>query len=519
MNFFKHNSQHFAYTNDLLTIDIYGGLEGHLMDGLFATLKISLADSSRPPIRHQLDLFNDNQMSRLITKVCERMEVGHSVVSASLAEVVERLEAERLRAFDADRPISILKPLDPEDEKAAIKALQSPDLMERTFRAFEVIGICGEAHNAMILHLAMLSRKLPEPLSVICMAKSGSGKSYLVDKIASCLPDPDVLPHTQLTAASLYHYRKHELAGKVLVIEDMQGAKDALFPIKELQSKKRISKTMTIKDRTGDLKTATFTVEGPLCVIACTSFDKVFSDHANQCLLLSLDNSPEQDRRIMDYQKRQRAGLVDTHKIYLTQQKLRHMQQALKPITIINPFAPLIELPQETSQPRRTLPLILNFIEAITFYHQYQREEKATENGEAFIEVHPDDIKLAFDLLRDVLFVKSDELSTASRSFYQWLVEFTKEKGQALYATSIREHLKIHPRTLNRHLKELTEYGYLRITGGNRHTTGYSYGLNQRDQQQPLTDSIQKQLDQVIKKVEAEHKKRSKSDTSKPKGK
>ena len=220
----------------------------------------------------------------------------------------------------------------------------------------------------------------------------------------------------------------------------------------------------------------------------------------------------------MDYQKQQRAGQIDEHAIYLTQKKLQHMQQALEPILIINPFAPLIELPHETQNPRRTLPLILNFIDAITFYHQHQRPMQADkETGEQYIETDPQDIQLAFDLLKEVLFVKSDELSTSARSFYQWLVEWVntslKEQKKnsinataagSFFATTIREHLKIHPRTLNRHLKELTEYGFLKITGGNRHTTGYSYAINKREQPTDgLTDSIQKQLDQVMERISA----------------
>lgn len=516
MTFFKHHEQHFAYTNDLLTVDIYGGVEGHLMDGLFATLKIGLADSSRPPIRHQLDLFNDNQMTRLITKICERMEIGHSVVSSSLSKVVERLEAERLQAFEQTQVdfVKTQKPLDEQERKDAIKSLKSKDLMRRTFRAFEVLGICGEAYNAMIIFLAMLSRKLPEPLSVICLAKSGAGKSYLMDKIASCLPSYDVLPHTQLTAASLYHFQKNELAGRVLLIEDLQGAKDALFPIRELQSRKKISKTMTIKDRSGELRTTTFAIEGPICMIACTSYDKVYADNANQCFLLSLDNSPAQDQRIMDYQKQLKAGLIDDTKAAMMQEKLEHMQRILDTRSaskIINPYAPLIELPKETLHPRRTFPLILNFIEVITFYHQYQRETQfVNDTGEMYIETHPNDIRWAFDLLKDVLFVKSDELSTAARSFYQWTVDWITNdpKRDTFYATNIREHLRIHPRTLNRHLKELTEYGFIKITGGNRHTTGYAYSLA-GDPNNNLTDSIQQQLDKVMNKIEAAHKKRS----------
>ena len=521
MNFFKHNAQHFAYTNDLLTIDIFGGIEGHpgsvsgtgLMDGLFATLKIALADSSRPPIRHNLDLFNDNQMTRLITKVCERLEIGHSLVSSSLSEVVERLEAERLQQFDATQtPNDTLQALSAAEEKDALKALKSKDLMNRTFKAFEVMGICGEAYNAMILHLTMLSRRLPEPISVICMAGSGAGKSYLVEKIAECVPVPDVREYTQLTAASLYHHQKHELAGKVLLIEDLISAKGAMTPIRSLQSNKKITKTMTVKDRSGDLRAMDFVVEGPLCVIASTTYDKVFAENANRCLLLTLDTSEEQDRRIMDYQKQRKAGLIDESKIELTQYKMMNLHRVLKPTKIINPYAPLIELPKETLHPRRTLQLVLNFIDAITFYHQYQRQVTADNNGEEAILTEPDDIKWGFELLKDVLFVKSDELPSAVRSFYQWLVEWSSP-DQDFTAATIRQFTKVNPRTLSRYLKELTEYNYLKITGGNRHTTGYTYALADKANNQ-LTNSIEKQLSEVMEQVNKVYQKQSKATNS-----
>ncbi|MEM6602180.1 MAG: helix-turn-helix domain-containing protein, partial [Verrucomicrobiota bacterium] len=161
-----------------------------------------------------------------------------------------------------------------------------------------------------------------------------------------------------------------------------------------------------------------------------------------------------------------------------------------------------------------TLPLVLHFIDALTFYHQHQREEKAdAKTGEVYLETDPQDIRWAFDLLKEVLFRKSDELSGAARTFYQWL-QTSELSQEGFYATTIREHLKIHPRTLSRHLRELTEHGYLRITGGNKHTTGYSYAMAKQGDQTPLTDSISQQLDTVMKKIEATHIKRSSKRTT-----
>jgi hypothetical protein len=207
----------------------------------------------------------------------------------------------------------------------------------------------------------------------------------------------------------------------------------------------------------------------------------------------------------MHYQKQNRAGLIDHYAEKQMQKKLMQMQQALEPIRVINPFAPLIDLPKEIFKPRRTLPLLLSFIEAITFYYQYQREQQAEEStGEIYIETHPTDIEWAFKLLRDVLFRKSDELSGAAREFYEWLKQWAINKANkktGFYGSDVRKDNRIHPRTLSRYLQELSDYDLLEITGGNRHKTGYSYKVITNKDYQALQQSIDEQIKKVMETI------------------
>ena len=64
------------------------------------TLKISLVDSPRPPFRHTLDLYNDTQLEKFIRKVAERLEIGTSVIAASLADLTAQLESYRLQRIE-----------------------------------------------------------------------------------------------------------------------------------------------------------------------------------------------------------------------------------------------------------------------------------------------------------------------------------------------------------------------------------------------------------------------------------
>ena len=330
-----------------------------------------------------------------------------------------------------------------------------------------------------------------------------------MEKVAQCVPSEEAKEHTQFSGNSFYYFRREEIKGTVFLIEDLDGAQAVMFPIRELQTKKRISKTVTIKDKNGQMRTITLIVEGPVSIIGCTTKEKIYEDNSNRAILIYLDGSKEQDEKIMNYQKNLRANLIDTHTEKLLQEKLQNMQRVLEPIKVVNPYAPIIDIPKEDFKPRRTLPLLLGFIEAITFYNQYQREQQADkETGEVFIEVHPDDVENAFKLMKDVLFRKSDELSGAAREFYQWLSDeerkFTDPKlnsRKGFYARDVRAESRIHPRTLNRYLNELAEYGLLQVTGGNKNTTGYSYKLIPNRSYEDLQKSIDAQIEKVIKEV------------------
>lgn len=487
------------YGNQCLTITVLGGVKLEGLDRMRVTLKIEVPNSPRPPVRHNLDLYNDNQLGKLVRVIAQRLEVGMSVTEATVADLIEALEQWRMDEIQKQGPEKEeAKPLTEEERAAAEQFLKDPKLMERTSAALKTSGLIGEETNAMILYVAMTSRQCDDPLSAICLARSGTGKSYLMERVALCMPEDSKMENTQFTENSFYYFRREEIRGKIFLIEDMDGAQAVMYPIRELQTKQRISKTVTVKDRSGAMRTVSLVVEGPVSVIGCSTQENIYEDNANRSLLLYLDDSKEQDARIMDYQKEARAGLIDKAGEQEVRKQLQDVQRTLKPIKVVNPYAPLIALPQEVFKPRRTLGLLLGFVEAITFYHQLQREEKADEaSGEIYVESSPEDVQEAFALLGDTLFRKADELSGACRSLLEWIS--ASEKG-SFTSQAIRKRLRMAPRTLNRYLSELTAYGYLVQDKKKKHT-GYVYTVAS-DAMNDLPKAIAKQVDQVLEKVQ-----------------
>jgi len=415
---------------------------------------------------------------------------------------LESYRAERLDAMKPRQPEK--KTLTEAERKAALTYLKSADLLSRTRQAIGQSGIVGEEVNSLIAYLTYTSRKRNTPLHLMCLGPSGTGKTWLQEKVSDLMPEEDKLEITTLSMNAFYYFGKEELKHKLLLIEDMDGADNVLYPLRELQSKRRISKTVTLKDSKGNLKTVTLNVEGPVCVSGCTTREQLYEDNANRCILLYMDDSPEQDKRIMDYQRKLSAGRVDQLEERNVREQLKNVQRLLKPISVKNPYATYLQLPEAVFKPRRTMLLLLLFTETITYYHQYQRELKTDEDtGGQYIESTIDDIQNAFRLLETTLLKKSDELNDACRSFFERLKAWLKQNDtDSFYSKEVRAAFRLSPSSLTRYLYELERMGYIKIARGNRYK-GFEYKIQNWDDLENLANDAQNMVKGILEKIKS----------------
>lgn len=497
-----HNSRFITYSDGIFTIDILGGVDVQQIERMISTLRITYKDY--PPLRSTLDLYNDNQTDKLIRTLCDKWQIQLLEVSKSVHSMITQLESyklERLK-YPKNHQENAFE-LSGEEERNAKKYLSDKNLIKHLQNDFQQIGILGENENALILFLAMASHKYENPFSVLCLAKSGIGKSYLLQKLSECMPQNAVSFHTQISENALYYFDSHQIDGKVLLIEDLQWTHQMLSPLATLQTQGKLIKTRATKDKDGMLHSTTFEVSGKLCLIACAYSEKNYDSLSLPFLCLNLNHSHTQDFNVMEYQKKIRAGLINKDEITATQRRLKCVLSCLNNTSVINPYATLINLPDDLPHPRKTLLLLLNFIDVITFFFQYQRETVTDENtGEILIKTAPEDIELAFKLLKNSLFRRADELSTTARGFYQWLKKYLQEaKTNQFTALDIRKAKRIHPRTLNNYLQELKLFSYVQIVGGNKHREGFIYKLTDINELSELQNGIETSLKQTLEKI------------------
>jgi hypothetical protein len=499
------NSKFITYTSDLLTIDVLGGVDLMQLERMISTLRINYKDY--PPMRSTLDLYNDNQTDKIIRSICEKWELKLLEVSKTVHAFICELENYKLERLKHPKGKELTTfEMSDQERQTAKKYLSDKNLITNLKTDFKNLGILGEDENALILFMAMASHKYENPFSVLCLAKSGIGKSYLLQKLSECMPQNAYSFHTQISENALYYFDSHQLDGKVLFIEDLDWTNQMLTPLSTLQTQGKLIKTRATKNKDGLLHSTTFEVSAKLCLIACAYSEKNYENLSLPFLCLHLNHSQAQDIEIMNYQRKISAGLIDKTVMSESAQRLKCVLASLQSIRVINPYAPLIELPTDLPHPRKTLVLLLHFIEVVTFFHQHQREQKANEQtGEIYIESTPEDIKLAFTLLKNSLLRKVDELSTTARGFCNWLQKYLDEaQTKQFTALDIRKAKTIHPRTLNRYLKELTLFNYLQITGGNKYRGGFIYKLTNLENTLCVQNGIETSLKNTLERISGE---------------
>lgn len=507
--FNTRNPEFITYTTDDLQIILLGGINLQQLDRLRVTIKISFlpgTDRACPvsTIRHTLDLYHSDYLEKFINKASEQLETGTSTLKRAIAELTEQIEAYRLSKIESlkeQKPL--IRQLSEERKQRAIKYLKAPNLLQCTNEDIGKTGVVGEETNRLLMYLVFTSRLREQPLHIVSLGASGTGKTYLQERVSELIPEQDKLEITILSENAFYYFDRKELKHKLVLIEDMDGAQEVLYPLRELQTKRHISKTVPIKDNKGNLRTITLHVEGPISLAGTTTRERLYEDNANRSLLIYIDNSQEHRELIMDYQRRLSAGKIDSKRETELKEFFKDMQSVLRPVKVRNPYAELLKLPEYVFKPLRTNSHYLAFIETITFYHQYQRELKTDPaSGEPYIETTLEDIEWANRLLKDVLLAKSDELSGECRSFFERLKGWIKSQQKpSFFASQVREAFRMNPSNLKYYLIQLMRYGYIKPVGGDRYKRGFEYEVVNFDDYSKLNTSIHSVFGEVLAKI------------------
>jgi hypothetical protein len=153
-------------------------------------------------------------------------------------------------------------------------------------------------------------------------------------------------------------------------------------------------------------------VEGPVAVIVTTTSSDLNDETKSRFLVVSVDESREQTRRVLEVQRRRETGIgVPREEIV---RRHHALQRCLRAVKVVNPYASHLTFPDHRLSTRRDHPKYLGLIRAVAFLRQFQRKEEA-----GVIEVELADIEAAHLLADQVLGQSMEDLSPPARKLME----------------------------------------------------------------------------------------------------
>ena len=409
------------------------------------------------------------EAARLFREMPEAVESDVNRITLALEKyIAQKLEGASLAVVampDADR-------------LEALRMARSAGLVDELQRDFGKLGIIGEETNRLLLYLAMTSRKMDDPLAVQILSSSGAGKSHLQDAVLSLCPDEDLIKLTSLTGQALFYKGEDSLRHKCLAIAEVAGAEGARYALRNLISERKLVIESTIKNAlTGRLETQLNTVYGPTAVFETTTNPDTDAETKSRYVLLSVDESPEQTKAILEAQRQSHTleGRKRRKAREAVLAKHHALQRLLEPVAVVNPFEPLLSYGDDRLAFRRDHPKYLNLILAVTFLHQMQRPRKHDHELGEYIETTLDDIAIANELAHQLFGQSQDDLSFPSRQLLRLVGDYVsrraaeeKKQPEAVEFTrrELREAVKWTEARLRLHLGELMRLEYVHAAAG-----------------------------------------------------
>ena len=435
-----------------------------------------------------LDFYSAKSRRILAVDLCRIFEETPETIDGDIDKLLRHCEQLPDKLDDA-APVQPVESLMKPGERAEAEAFgKSPTLFADILADCEKRGLMGEQNNVHLLYVAMTSRKRDVPLSVLILSSSGSGKTALQDAVLAFCPPEDLVKLTALSGKALFYKDRLSLKHKVLALEEGDGVQEAMYAIRNLISAGELVSESTIKDlATGRLTTMENKVEGPSSVCFTTTKPDVDPETKSRFWVTSIDESRDQTRKILDFQRRQHLsdGLITSPEIEAVLRKHRNFQRLLKPVAVKNPYAAQLSYGDDRLQGRRDQPKYLNLIKAIAFLRQMQKEifyENRDGAAVAYVKADPDDIVLANRLAHEIMGHSLDELSRPGSDLLMQLEELAKERLKPLLKESpdskarttdfsfsrrdIREFTGWSNTRLHVHLKELVDFEYIVVETG-----------------------------------------------------
>ena len=331
-----------------------------------------------------------------------------------------------------------------------------PALLEKFAADIEACGLSGETRNAKILYLALTSRWLPRPVSIVVKGPSSGGKSFLVKQTLRFFPES---AYYELSAMSekVLAYSTEPVSHRFIVVYEAAGmaGETATYLMRSLISEGRIRYETAEATKDG-VHARLINREGPTGLVTTTTRISLHPENETRMLSLTIADTQEQTRSVfLALAASENREAPDLNKWLSLQKWLEYADH-----NVIIPFAkPLASIaPTTAMRLRRDFQKVLDLIRVHTILHQAQR----ARDGKNRIVATVDDYFSVRELIEDLLAegVHASVPDTV-RETVEAVRKLSRKDLNELTELEIANELQLDKSTTSRRIRDASTRGFL----------------------------------------------------------
>jgi hypothetical protein len=247
------------------------------------------------------------------------------------------------------------------------------NILEKFARDLKVVcGVVGEERIAKLLYLAITSRFLDRPVSIVVKGPSSGGKSFTVEQVLRFFPASAYYVLTSMSEKALA-YIDEDLRHRIIVIYEAAGmaGKTASYLMRTLLSEGQINH-QTVELTKEGLRPRRIQVEGPVGLLVTTTAVNLHPENETRLLSVTVTDTPEQTRKVFQAL----AGKNDRTVDHPDLGQWQALQEWSPNHEVVIPYAhQLAELvSNEAPRLRRDFSTLLSLIKSHAILHQASRE-------------------------------------------------------------------------------------------------------------------------------------------------
>lgn len=454
-------------------------------------VNIKANDYSGAKYYDNLDLYSARSRSSYAGCMGRVFDIEPNRIEKDLVTILEHLEAERDRHLLAGTGPEKEIPLTPEERELGLSFLKSPYMFTEIVEDMDLLGYVGEDLNKQLLYIAATSRKLDDPVSVIVISESASGKSMLIDTVIKLIPPEEVISVTSLSEQALNYME--DLSHKFVSLGEIVHSETIEHQIREMLSKKELSRLVTTGvGQSGKMVTKMVKIPAVVSLAMSGTRYDMNPENTSRCFVVNTDESREQTRRIHEQQRKRKYSLERDHEkrnlVPRIVAKHHAAQKLLRQIAIVNPFAGCLDFPDTLMRTRRDHDRFIDLIASVCFLRQYQKEIKRGSTGTSgvfeYIECDLSDYEIAYPIMTSGVLASSLlEMPPGAIELYEYIRGLCRELGKksgigphevGFTQREIREHAGLNHVWVKRNIRVLVDYEYVvTVRGGSARSKGH----------------------------------------------